>query len=270
MQKNEARSMRAVWTTVQRRCRNRIRKALKDPKQRARFLAGIPPPTVSIIQPRPGDIRRALRSLPAYCTPVGNEIPAGHSFLGSFPAEIRNAIYDHVVDYPTCRSLFDAYYHQADRYPTQQHNGNVSSFDFTNTFHTPTIFLLCKQITKEALTFLRLRPFVFDRLPPWIMGCDTPLHLHQFISKPTLQNIRFFVMKISLGDCESFSSASVWHNALEEVLAIWAEKNSLVRLKIIFKVNNLKVERLWDSEMREYEYILYQVSTAPLFPVVLH
>ncbi|KAI3332111.1 hypothetical protein HD806DRAFT_518918 [Xylariaceae sp. AK1471] len=266
MQKDEAHRIYADWITMQRRGRQRIQKASKDPVTRARLLADIPSPGPVIFRPRYDDIGPAVSSLPAYCTPpitpVCRSPPRnshGFSFLGSFPPEIRNAIYQYVIDYPTCRELFDAYYTQVDTFKARSQN--TTSCGFTVSLYTPTILLLCKQITREALTVLRLRPFVVDRIPPWVMGDSQPLPLTHLISKSTLQNVRFMEMKLSLGDCEKHTSGKIWSQVLLDILGAWAETNSLIRLKVMIKVNNIDVERLWDRELKVYTKIVRAVDT---------
>ncbi|KAI8633423.1 hypothetical protein F5Y19DRAFT_300307 [Xylariaceae sp. FL1651] len=255
------------WITSQRRGRQRIRKASKDPVARARLLADIPPPHPVTLRPPNDDIRSALISLPAYCTPATTPVscsspitPHYFSFLGSFPAEIRNAIYHYAIDYPTCRELFDAYYNQADSCRTHNHNHNHKSNAFAINFYTPTILLLCKQITWEALTVFRLRPFVIDRIPPWIMGNPAPLLLTDLISKGTLQNLRFAEIRLSLGDSVEIESGTVWLWVLENVLKAWSEKNSLIRLKVMIKVHNINRSRIWDYELPNYEEIIKTVN----------
>ncbi|KAI0489877.1 hypothetical protein F4859DRAFT_501537 [Xylaria cf. heliscus] len=252
------------WTTMQRRGRERIHKASKDPTARAKLLADIPPSKPVMLQPQPHEFRPALSSLPSYCSqtttssysPLNKDL--SYSFLSSFPAETRNAIYQYAVHYPTCRELFDAYYDQIDKFKACDIHG--ISYGFSISLHTPTILLLCKQITREALTILRLRPFVIDRIPPWIMGNTHPLPLTYLISKITLQNIRFVEIKLSLGDCENYSSGRVWSYVLDDVLRAWSTKNSLLRLKVMIKVNNIDIDGLWDFELGNYAKIMKMID----------
>ncbi|KAH8163828.1 hypothetical protein CIB48_g4401 [Xylaria polymorpha] len=252
------------WTTMRRRGRERIHKASKDPVARAKLLADIPPPKSTTFRPQFHEFRPALSGFPSYCSPATTSgysplnKATGLSFLGSFPAETRNAIYQYIVKYPTCRELFDAYYDQVDKFRVR--NINSISCGFSIRHCTPTILLLCKQITREALAVLRLRPFVIDRIPPWIMGNAKPLPLTSLISKITLQNIRFVEIKLSLGDCENYSSGRVWFQVLEDVLRAWSAKNSLLRLKVMIKVSNIDIDGLWDFELRNYAEIMKMID----------
>ncbi|KAI1738763.1 hypothetical protein F4680DRAFT_459573 [Xylaria scruposa] len=263
---NEATAYKSFidWATMQRRGRERIHKASKDPIARAKLIADIPPPKPLMLRPQPEDVLSTLSSLPPYCAPatapscrsLGRE--SGYSFLGSLPAETRNAIYHYAVNYPTCRQVFDAYYDQLDKFNVRNVNG--VSCGFSVGLHTPTILLLCKQITREALAILRLRPLVIDRIPPWIMGNSKPLPLTCLISKSTLQNVRFVEIKLSLGDCENYSSGRVWFQVLEDVLKAWSGKNSLLRLKVMIKVSNIDIDGLWDFELGYYAEIVKMID----------
>ncbi|KAI0431003.1 hypothetical protein F5Y09DRAFT_355341 [Xylaria sp. FL1042] len=264
MHEDEAYQNYIDWATMQRRGRQRIDKASRDPIARAKLLADIPPPRPVLLRPQHDEIRPALSCLPAYCNPISaltcSLTPNSHgfSFLGSFPAEVRNAIYQYAIDYPTCRELFDAYYEQVDS--LRARNSNVRSCSFTIDLSTPTILLLCKQITRESLSVLRLRPFVIDRIPPWIMGNAKPLPLTYLISKTTLQNVRFVEIKLSLGDGQRYFSGRVWFQVLEDVLRAWSGKNSLIRLKVMIKVSNIGMDRLWDYELRNYSEIVKMID----------
>ncbi|KAI0541221.1 hypothetical protein GGR58DRAFT_36796 [Xylaria digitata] len=264
MRREEAYQNYNDWVTIQRRGRRRVDKASKDPAARAKLLADIPPPRPVILRPQHDEIRPALSCFPAYCTATTtltrSILNKSHrfSFLGSFPAEVRNAIYQYTIDYPTCRELFDAYYEQMD--VLRARNNSNTSCSFNVEHHTPTILLLCKQITRESLSVLRLCPFVIDRIPPWIMGNSKPLPLTRLISKTTLQNIRFVEIKLSLGDGERYFSGRVWGQVLEDVLKAWSGKNSLIRLKVMIKVSNIDIDRLWDYELRNYAEIVKMID----------
>ncbi|KAI1819035.1 hypothetical protein F4861DRAFT_534787 [Xylaria intraflava] len=264
MQREEARRNYSDWITMQRRGRQRIQKASKDPAAQAKLLADILPPSRMTFVPQHDDIQPALKSLPAYCIPTAASAYSarptethGFSFLGSFPAEVRNAIYQYAVVYPTCRELFDAYYDQVDTFQVRKRDSKPCGF--TLKLCTPTILLLCKQITREALTVFRLRPFVIDRIPPWVMGDTKPLPLTHLISKDTLQNLRFVEIKLSLGDGQKCFSGHVWLQVLEDILRAWSGKNSLIRLKVMIKVSNIE-DRLWEYELKNYTEIVKTID----------
>ncbi|KAI0402087.1 hypothetical protein F4802DRAFT_608975 [Xylaria palmicola] len=255
----------AGWSDMQRWGRYRVHKASKDPVARTKLLADMLRSRPETFRLPACEMRAALSSLPTYCipstAPTDSPLNKAHkfSFLGSFPPEIRNAIYQYVVHYPTCRELFDAYYGQADR--LRSRNDNDVSSDFEVRLYTPTVLLLCKQITREALTLLRPCPFVIDRIPPWIMGRTRPLPLTHLIGKGTLQNIHFAEIRLSLGDGEMYLSGQVWLQVLKDILRVWSGKNSLVRLKIMIKVNNILKDRRWVSEINNYAKIINMIES---------
>ncbi|KAI1377650.1 hypothetical protein F4677DRAFT_444238 [Hypoxylon crocopeplum] len=259
----------AEWRVVEQRGRKKVLRAYKDPTTRDRLLSEIPAPTSVILHISDTDRTSALARLPAFLvdSPAypgqpGQVMGYRYSFLGTFPPEIRNMIYRYAVGYPTCRSLFDAYYSQKQRFTTQVQRwqlitGSTRLSHFAKIkLRTPTILLLCKQITREALAVLYLQPFIFDRLPPWLMGNSSPLSLVNFISRSTLQTLRFVQIKISLGDNTAFRSGSVWLRLLSDVLKVWSERNSLVRLQIMFKLSNVTKPNVWYYELEDYEKLV--------------
>ncbi|KAI2635091.1 hypothetical protein GGS21DRAFT_92798 [Xylaria nigripes] len=265
MQWIEAHRNYVDWITMQRRGRQRIHKAYKDPAAQAKLLADVPPPSFMVELPKHDDMRQALKSLPAYCMPTATSVHCrppsetpGFSFLGSFPAEVRNAIYQYVVVYPSCREIFDAYYDQVDKFRGRNRSGMSRSFGVR--LYTPAILLLCKQITREALSILRLRPFVIDRIPPWVMGDAKPLPLTHLIGESTLQNLRFVEIRLSLGEGEKCISGRIWQQVLGDILKAWSGKNSLVRLRIMIKVNNIEANRHWEYELKTYIEIMNMID----------
>ena len=250
----------AEWRRTQRLGRKRIAKANSDPVAWVAFLEEtlrpLSPPIASA--PRATDDsstdppKNPCLS-PAFLFPTDadpeRERPArqrpGYSFL-DFPPEIRHMIYHYAVDYPSCRSLFSAYY-------LQRRDG------FEIRHHTPTVLLLCKEVTREALTVLRTRPFVIDRIPPWLYGHRQPLPITWFISRETLQNIRLFEFKVTLGE-GSCGSTNIWHRVLRYVFELWAERNSVARLRVMFKLCNLDFDDMWRCwELEEYEKLVDRV-----------
>ncbi|KAI2473004.1 hypothetical protein F4781DRAFT_258078 [Annulohypoxylon bovei var. microspora] len=269
----ESRRRLTDWRVMQHRGRNKVYKASKDPVARARFISEMPSPRPVILHISEADRTSALASLPAFLfsspaiEPEPRRIPHQrcYAFLTTFPPEIRNMIYQYAIDYPSCRSLYDYYYDQREKAISKIElrprslNTKVSRYS-KFTLRTPTILLLCKQITREALSLLYLQPFIIDRIPPWIMGNPSPLSLVNFISRSTLQNIRFVQIKIPLGENTDFRSGKVWLELLHDVLNAWSERNSLVRLQIMFKLSNVTRHNLWFYELEDYEKLIEKLS----------
>ncbi|KAI0387778.1 hypothetical protein F5Y04DRAFT_267809 [Hypomontagnella monticulosa] len=274
----ESRRELLEWRNMHHRGRNKIRKANMDPLWRARLEREMMyAKTVAAFHFSEADRTSALATLPAFlfgCPAVNpghptepdqGSSPRCHSFLTSFPAEVRNLIYHHAVGYPTCRTLYDSYYRQKEK---AKSNGEIRTRT-ANTrgprraklaLRTPTILLLCKQITREALSILRIQPFVIDRIPPWIMGNVGPLPLVDLISKPTLQNLRLVEIKIPLGENAEFRSGMVWLQLLDHVLDAWSERNSLIRIHVMFKLSNVTRPNLWHYELQDYEDLVDKLT----------
>ncbi|KAI7661154.1 hypothetical protein KC319_g8484 [Hortaea werneckii] len=109
------------------------------------------------------------------------------SFL-DFPRELRDLVYEAALDWSDISSKLkasldactDKYYHV--KYPHRS---------------TPTVLLLNRQITSEALTVLHNKPLIVD--------CPAEHHLlkerqvpnvMRFITRPTLQNVRHLVLNL--------------------------------------------------------------------------
>ena len=170
----------------------------------------------------------------------------------SLPLEIRNMVYQHCVSYPPVKELFHAYYSQ------QRLHGNAKR-RFSVQHSTPTIYLLCKQITREALYILRRRLLVFDRFPPWLMGDPDPLGICNFIHKNTLQKVRYLELRIALGE-GGFRSGGVWINVVSDLLDALTPRNSIIELKVLVKLHRVDLLQLWDRELGVYELLVRLVS----------
>ncbi|KAI2620095.1 hypothetical protein GGR54DRAFT_639862 [Hypoxylon sp. NC1633] len=276
----ESRKQLADWKVMQRRGRRKILMAAKDPAARAKLIAEIASPSPVQLHISETDRASALATIPAFLVdgPARHPDPSDQqsdrqsdrqserqpgeegSFLTILPPEIRDMIYYHAVGYPTCRSLYDSYYDQKDKVRAKielrprSTNTRVARHPMIP-LRTPTVLLLCKQITREALRILYLQPFVIDRIPPWLMGNTWPLNLSSFISKSTLQNLRFVQIKISLGDSDEFRVGRVWLRLLADVISAWSQHNSLVRLEVMFKLSNVAMPNLWDYELMDFDEI---------------
>ncbi|KAI2779046.1 hypothetical protein F4815DRAFT_201696 [Daldinia loculata] len=269
----ESRKKLHEWRIMQYRGRNKVLKASKDPIARARLYAEIPSPKSAGLHISESDRISALTSLPAFLfngpavDPGRSQITSQghHSFLATFPAEVRNIMYYYAIGYPTCRSLYDYYYDQKEKAKSKielrprSANTKVSRHSKI-VLRTPTILLLCRQITREALSLLCFQPFVIDRIPPWIMGNSSPLSIVNFISRATLQNLRFVQIKISLGDSSEFGSGKVWLRLLNDILEAWSERNSLVRLEVMFKLSHVTRHNMWIYELDDYERLVDKLS----------
>ncbi len=166
-----------------------------------------------------------------------------------FPAEIRNIIYDHALQYPTSSELYRSYSRQIDEYYARKGrhreatplNSNPDEEDeeepfppYTRTLHTPTLLLLNKEITKECLPILRSRTFVVDRLPPWLPGSRRPMLVSQFIGRRTFQHLRRIEIRVPLGQ-GMHGSGWAWMEIVVDLLKTLREFNEFDRLHMSWR-----------------------------------
>lgn len=272
MARLESKKKMLDWQRTQRLGRRRIAKAAKDPAARSILrqeallpISSLGPPTLNSSRT---DANAGENTVPVPLPPFlsGSADPDSPAVTGqndnsffAFPPEVRNTIYQYAVEYPTCRALFDTYYRQKEKRARRNTRGIKTKL------HTPTILLLCKPITLEALTILRSQPFVIDNIPPWVYGHRLPLPITDFISARTLQNIAFFEFKLTLGE-GSCGSGDVWCRVLKPVFDAWAQRNSVGHLRVMFKLSNLGLESVWYYELRDYERLVDNVRLPPLPP----
>ncbi|KAK7754102.1 hypothetical protein SLS62_003948 [Diatrype stigma] len=267
MPRFESKTKMLEWKRIQRLGRRRIAKAARDSAARSVLwheallpLSALGAPSLSLSgtnaitsrEDAPIPIPSFLSGSP---TSGGQEAASEHSYsFLDFPPEVRNAIYQYAVEYPTCRALFDSYYKQKDRGVRRIFHGARVKL------HTPTVLLLNKQVTREALTVLRTQPFVIDKIPPWIPGHRLPLPITDFITPQTLQNIGSFEFKVTFGE-GSGGSGYIWRYILKPVLDAWSQRNSVTRLRVMFKLANIDVEPMWYWELKDYEKLVDNVRT---------
>ncbi|MCJ1317864.1 hypothetical protein MMC15_003191 [Xylographa vitiligo] len=138
------------------------------------------------------------------------------------PAEIRNAIYDHSVDFDAALTLVSD-----NSQPFPDYSDTGVSCDLRP---TPGILLLNHQIHNEAMKVLYSKPFIMQRI------C-TPHILLDCFSKLFLQQIRHVIFRMNL-DQDShipiFNSEDVsygdWSDALSLLGLVWQQRHSLARL----------------------------------------
>ncbi|KAK8011252.1 hypothetical protein PG990_010217 [Apiospora arundinis] len=201
-------------------------------------------------------IGSAATILPAFLldtAPSGSPARQDNSNLVlQLPLEIRNMIYQYCVFYPPVRELYHAYYSQQQR---ARGNGKKRSGAQRS---TPTIYLLCKQITREALSVLRSRVLVFDRIPPWIMGHSSPLGICNFINKDALQRVRYLELRVAFGE-GGCGSGDIWANVVSDLLRALAPRNSIIELKVLVKLHRVDLLHVWTRELVFYELLLQQL-----------
>ena len=159
----------------------------------------------------------------------------------SFPAEIRNMIYSHALHWPDSSETYRPFYRQnlspnTDRPHASKDKRNLK---------TPTILLLCRQITQESLPVLRSRSLVIDRLPPF--GPKALMKMSNFIGRRTLQSLNHLDIRIGLGE-GPLGSGWIWMKLLDDILAVLSERNAFIRLRLLVRMCEEQDVARWDQE----------------------
>lgn len=171
----------------------------------------------------------------------------------TFPAEIRNLIYEHALHYPSCLNLYSTYYRRLSHANILQRRPEI-------TFRTPTLLLLNRRITAECLPFLRSRTLIIDRLPPF---CTLPkqrvggfMKVTDFIGRGTLQNLQHIDLRLSLGE-GPLCSSWIWEQVLDEILDVLLERNVFATMRLLIRRygHTRGTRYMWQSEWKRYRYI---------------
>lgn len=269
MVRHETRIEYNHWCEILRRGQDKVLRRARDPNGLARLLAESQPERAIPHHLRPSNmaaekvVGSTAGRLPACLSAISlnpTRQRPGISFL-DFPLEIRTIVYQACVDYPTCRSMFDAYYtHKGEPKTSSKRPAAIKAAIH---LHTPTIFLLCKLISREALDVLRTRPLVIDKIPPWVFGHNLPLPLNYFISTRTLQKVRYIDLRVALGE-GSHGSGHVWIEILADLLRALAPHNSVIQLRVMTKLSHVDHLVVWNRELQLYETMVQMVSCQSL------
>lgn len=156
--------------------------------------------------------------------------PSPSSFL-SLPFELRHQIYTFAVDWPDLRVPFARLSRECERVEAIWESTRDPKCTFSSprvTAHTtPTVLLLNRQITAEALPVLHAKTLVLDTLPPYTPLLARPMDITEFIGETTLQHVRRVLLKMDLT-----MEARGWAKTVETVLDVWCVKNSLVEVTV--------------------------------------
>lgn len=176
----------------------------------------------------------------------------------TFPAEIRNMIYDLLLHWPDCRELYGGFYKELDAYYFRRKGCRHEFPSFERQLRTPTILLLCKSITEECMPMLKSRWLVIDRVPPFQAGDTGPIPISQFIGRRTLQSVVHIDIRIGLGE-GNLGSGWIWVKILDQLLEILSERNSFRDLRLLIRLCNVDNYNIWREEFRIYEDIMRKV-----------
>ncbi|RDW69593.1 hypothetical protein BP6252_08613 [Coleophoma cylindrospora] len=158
----------------------------------------------------------------------GSLVLPSSAFLTLLPPELRNLVYDYALDWPQLSTLL--MHVRRDEHPkiSPAQKGPLPALPATcssslTILETPTILLLNRQITQEALRVLRQKPLILDSSLPSAGMCIT-----EYIGPTTLQHVRLMVLDIAL----SQSNATAWLRMVEVLLDLLRATNSLTRLVV--------------------------------------
>ncbi|KAI6359657.1 hypothetical protein MCOR25_006985 [Pyricularia grisea] len=195
-----------------------------------------------------------------------------------FPSELRNQIYEHLIQLPTSHELYAEYYTQIRTYLSRKsqrrRDGGFISDDKTNkqddepfptykaNLRTPSILLVSRAITDECLSILQTRILTVDRIPPWVPGAADPMRVSSFIGRATLQNLRHVDLRIDLGRGRH-GSAWIWTKLAEDLLDVLAASSRLLSLRVVLRLFQTHNLRLWEFESGErywYKRLLHKLD----------
>ncbi|KLJ13717.1 hypothetical protein EMPG_09384 [Blastomyces silverae] len=165
------------------------------------------------------------------------------SFL-DLPPEIRHEIYKLALRWPNLRAPFARLRRECEQDEAAWFAPSSLSMGLGNMcnhacalpspsipeshYTTPTIFLLNRQITYEALPVLHAQELVIDEPPPYSMALGRPVDITMFISEGALQRVRRVVLKIDVANL-----ASRWARTVDTLLDVWWVDNCLEKLRVV-------------------------------------
>ncbi|KAK3319358.1 hypothetical protein B0H66DRAFT_267606 [Apodospora peruviana] len=208
--------------------------------------------------PSPPDHTMEPSRTPEETAPPARRIPF---FFLHFPSEIRNMIYEYALQWPTCRQLYAGYNRQINDFLRRRdllavdnnnegHQPEERWPEYVQNFRTPTILLLCRQITSECLPMWHERRFVLDRLPPWPPGRARPMPVSDFIGRNTLQAMKRLEIRIQLG-LGPQGSGWVWSDIACHLFGILWERNAFVHLQVVIVISYNPLGG-WDTSEQEH------------------
>ncbi len=161
--------------------------------------------------------------------------PVAPSPFLCLPFRLRYEIYTYAVNWPDLRVPFARLSRECERVEAIWESKRDPKCTFPSprvaARTTPTILLLNRQITAEALPILRDKTLVLDTLPPYTPFLGRPMDITDFIGEATLQRVRRVSLKMDL-----VLDARGWAKTVETLLDVWCVKNSLV--EVVVNVTN--------------------------------
>ena len=154
-------------------------------------------------------------------------------------AELRNAVYEYAIDWPDLSIAFERIATDPGLAYDQDASKSLPLCTFPKPHFeektTPSLLLVNRQITAEALEILYVKPLILTSTPPYIPQLAKPMDIcDEFISEATLQRLRFVVLKIDLKYKPEHlaGSARCWLKTVETLLDVWCVRNVLERVEV--------------------------------------
>ncbi|KAL6713250.1 hypothetical protein ACLMJK_009371 [Lecanora helva] len=173
--------------------------------------------------------------------------------FSSLPLEIRISIYVLAVDYPDLAISFEKASAKHSNAFKEYHHLRpkcTMSPDYSGSFITPTILLLNRQITSEALPILRKKTLHIPSPPPFPRQLCKPLDIIQFVGEITLQR----VCKVTLTVDFKTQYARGLNKMIENLVDVWSQENAL-QLIHIRVINGSMI-----SEREEYRSVIARLQ----------
>lgn len=155
------------------------------------------------------------------------------------PYEIRHDIYRIALRYPDLTPVFNHYEQILHEFEAPFERPAETLYTplccvpvrQSPPMRTPSLLLVNRQITAEALPVLRDTVFALTRLPPRQMTLARPMDITDFIGEGTLRTIRYMELTLDLyGD----SKGCRW--MVELLLDVWTTGHSLRKLTVWVRV----------------------------------
>lgn len=147
------------------------------------------------------------------------------------PLELRNPIYSYSIQWPDVSKTFEhfANWRSYKARCKEEKCTTLSAKPDFEEMRTPTILLLNRKTTAEALEILYQQPLMLTLPSPHPMPFPNPVYITEFISEPTLQNVKTVTldMNLNFNRLNCYGDANGWTRTVKALLEIWRKKNNL-------------------------------------------
>lgn len=155
--------------------------------------------------------------------------------LLSLPLEIRNYVYGYALGWPDLSRTF-ANFTQWKSYDARcdEEKRPHLAIPGVDEMWTPTVLLLNRQITAEALAELYRQALVLTSPFPHSMVFPSPTSITEFISEASLQQVRMIELDMDLNydSLHRNEDANEWSLTVASLLDIWYKNNHLEKVEV--------------------------------------